>query len=592
MTRVNRDLGLLLGVWLAVAVVATWLSWTGIGQRQFPDPDDVMRLMQVRDWIGGQSWFNVTQYRLNPPAGVPMHWSRLVDVPIAAVILLCRPFVGRDAAEAAALVFVPLLTLGIAMLLVQRIGLRLMTGRAALAAAVMVPFSLGGLKQMRPMRIDHHGWQIVLALTAVLAAIDQRPRRSGVISGVALAVWMNISIEGLPFAAALGGLFAWQWLRDAAASDRLKAYLAALALFSVLLFGLTHWPSTWLQQPRDVVTVAHLAAFATASVVSAAIVRPGVDPMGKRAVRLAVVGASALAMMFAVDPQWLRGPFGSLDPLVRRFWYERVDEGLPAWQIQWGESAVALAQPAVGLLGGWLALRRTPDDARRRWMIYVLLLLGLAVASVFVIRTATTASVVALPGTAFLCQLAFRRARALPALPTRAVATAAALSIMTPAYAAPLSLVSTDPRLERAVQSWNACLPKSEVEKLNALPVGTIAAPLDITPALVLMTRHRALATGHHRNLQGMRDVIALFLDPPSEGAAILARRDVDYVVFCPNAPESIRYAYRGPNGLAALIARGNVPEWLEPVPVPGLRRLKVWRVRKPLLGAAQNRAT
>lgn len=590
MTRANRDLGLLLGVWLAVGVVATWLSWTGIGQRQFPDPDDVMRLMQVRDWIAGQSWFDVTQYRLNPPAGVPMHWSRLVDIPLAAVILLARPVLGSTGGETAALVFVPLLTLGVAMLLVQRVGLRLMSARAALAAAVMVPFSLGGLKQMRPLRIDHHGWQIVLALTAVLAAMDQRPRRSGVIAGVALAVWMNISIEGLPFAAALGALFAWQWLRDATATERLKSYLAALALSSVLLFALTHWPSTWLYQPRDVVTVAHLAAFAAAWAVSTIAVRRGTKQMWKRAALLATVGAFALAMMFAVDPQWLRGPFGSLDPLVRRFWYDRVDEGLPAWQIPWSESAVALAQPLVGLLGGWFALRRTSDEAQGSWTMYVLLLLGVTLASAFVIRTATTASVVALPGTAYLCQLAFRRARTLAALPTRAVATAAALCIMTPAYAAPLSVVSTDPRLERAVQSWNACLPKSEVEKLNALPAGTIAAPLDITPAVVLMTKHRALATGHHRNIQGMRDVIALFLKPPSEGAAILARRDVDYVVFCPNAPESIRYAYRGPEGLAARIARRDVPEWLEPVPVPGLRRLKVWRVRKALLGAPQNR--
>src|SRR5579872_717480 len=134
-----RQTWLLVALWAAVGVVMTLLSWPAINGLKFPDPDDAMRLLEVRDWLAGQSWFDVTQYRLNPPVGVPMHWSRLVDVPIAGVIVLFRSFTGVQSAEIAALVLVPLLTLGIAMLLVQRIGLRLMSSRAALLAAVATP---------------------------------------------------------------------------------------------------------------------------------------------------------------------------------------------------------------------------------------------------------------------------------------------------------------------------------------------------------------------------------------------------------------------------------------------------------------------
>ena len=93
------------------------IGWSNVLDRRFPDPDDAMRLLQVRDWLAGQSWFDVTQYRLNLPFGAPMHWSRLVDLPIAAVILLFRPIFGADGGETAALIIVPLLTLGAAMLL-------------------------------------------------------------------------------------------------------------------------------------------------------------------------------------------------------------------------------------------------------------------------------------------------------------------------------------------------------------------------------------------------------------------------------------------------------------------------------------------
>lgn len=586
MTTDRRNLWLLFGGWLFAGVLLTCAGWTSIVQRQFPDPDDVMRLLQVRDWIGGQSWFDVTQYRLNPPEGVPMHWSRVVDIPIAAVILMTRPLVGQFSAETAALIAVPLLTLGVAMLLVQRVGLKLMSGGPAVAAALAVPFSLGGMKQMRPMRVDHHGWQIVMALVALFAAMDEKPRRSGLVAGLAMATWMNISMEGLPFAAAFGGLFALQWLADRAATERLKCYLASLAVSSLLLFGLTHWPSTWMSQPHDVITPAYLAVFSAAAVICWIGTRRDLVDLRMRLAILAIAGVAAVGSAFVVDPHWLVGPFGSLDPLVKQFWYDRVDEGLPVWRIEWSMSAIGLSQPVVGLIGAAVALRIASGKERTLWAIYAFVLFALTLGGVFVIRTETTASVVALPGTAFLCALALRRARNLSLMPARVVGSAAAICIMTPAYAVPLTVTPVNERLESAAQDWNACMARSRIDKLQLLPKGYIAAPLDITPAILLGTEHRALATGHHRNVTGMRDAIRLFTFPVPQGAEIAARRKIDYVVFCPGAPEAIRYASHDRNDLSAKLIAGRAPDWLERVDVPELRGLQVWRVRKAVLAA------
>jgi hypothetical protein len=84
-----------------------------------------------------------------------------------------------------------------------------------------------------------------------------------------------------------------------------------------------------------------------------------------------------------------------------------------------------------------------------------------------------------------------------------------------------------------------------------------------------------------------MHDVIELFLSPPNDGVKIIARRQVDYLVFCPGAPESIRYSNRAPHGLAAALEAGKEPTWLEPVSLPGLRALKVWRVRKDVVAGS-----
>lgn len=580
-TRKIDEHWLVVAIWLAVCVAMVWLSRSSIATRKFPDPDDAMRLLQVRDWIAGQNWFDVTQYRLNAPAGVPMHWSRLVDVPIAAVILLARPFVGQQWAEGVALTVVPLVTLGIAMLLMYRIAAVLMEGRGALLAVIAMSVSLGTLQQMRPMRIDHHGWQIVLALTGVLAALSTRRLRPGLIAGAAMAAWLNISIEGLPFAAAIGALFGFNWLVDPTDDERLTGYASALAGVSLLLFGLTHLPRTWTSQPHDVVTIAHLAGFCVAACGALLAVRPEVADLKKRLIVLACIGAAALVAMFATDPRWMQGPFDSLDPLVRDMWYFRVDEGLPIWRLVPSQVAIALAQPIVGFAGAFIALRRSDGAKRRLWLTYLYFLLVSALASAFVVRWATTASIISLPGTAFLCLLALRRAQALPLMPLRVLATAAAFFVIAPAYALPVSVTSIDKRVQHAVSSYNQCLESSELGKLNALPTGNIAAPLDIAPAILVNTRHSAVASGHHRGGEAMADVIRLFVLAPTQGREIVERRQVDYLVFCPGAPETVRYAYHGGDGLTAMLSANRIPDWLEPVQVPGLRALRVWRVRK-----------
>ena len=85
--------------------------------------DDAMRLVQVRDLMAGQGWFDPVQARLGPE-GTEMHWSRLVDLPIAALIWLAAPFVGVPGAERAASVLWPLLILFPAVLAMATVAAR------------------------------------------------------------------------------------------------------------------------------------------------------------------------------------------------------------------------------------------------------------------------------------------------------------------------------------------------------------------------------------------------------------------------------------------------------------------------------------
>src|SRR6202521_6134792 len=94
MSAPSRYLNFALLLGLAWAVTAGFLlagRWPEMGERLF-DGDDAMRLVQVREFLAGRSWFDLHEARLGPPTGYDTHWSRLIDAGIAGVFLALRPF--------------------------------------------------------------------------------------------------------------------------------------------------------------------------------------------------------------------------------------------------------------------------------------------------------------------------------------------------------------------------------------------------------------------------------------------------------------------------------------------------------------------
>src|SRR3546814_6488850 len=83
-----------------MSLIAITAKWQAIGAVDLADTDDAMRMAQVRDLLAGQGWWDLAQYRVNPAGGgVLMHWSRIVDAPLAAGIWLLKPLFGQAMAE-------------------------------------------------------------------------------------------------------------------------------------------------------------------------------------------------------------------------------------------------------------------------------------------------------------------------------------------------------------------------------------------------------------------------------------------------------------------------------------------------------------
>lgn len=569
--------------WAVVAIIVILAKLSAITGMQFPDPDDELRLQQVRDWLGGQSWWDVTQHRMNGPTGAPMHWSRLVDVPIAAVILMLRPLLGQADAELGALIIVPLLTLGVVMCLVGVLTRRLLDQEHAMIATLLVPVSILAMLQLSPLRIDHHGWQIALALAATVAALDPKSRASGLVAGAAAALWLHISLEGLPFAATLATMFAARWLLDPRQGERLTAFVGALALGSVAFYLATKAPTGWTNRYCDAVSPAYLAGFCVGAAVCWAVVRATPGAIWARVAALADAGVLAVGAMLWLAPHCARGPFEALDPLVHDFWYKNVLEGREIWHQPPQVAAMVIAFPLVGLLGSWRAFRLAPSEAaRRNWAIMLFLLAGASLASVFVQRTGAVANLLALPGGVYLFRLFLKRASDTRSLPGRLTALIGAVVLVMPSYVVAFGMLpfSDDPPRRRAAPS-ESCVAREQLQLLDQLPPSTIAAPLDLSPAIIVDTHHSVIASGHHRNGRAMRDVIHVFTLPAPQAKAILDRRRIDYLVVCPTLVEPSIFLRYGPKGLWADLAAKRTPTWLEPVDLGRPSPLRVWKVKR-----------
>ena len=230
----------------------------------FFDTDDAMRMVQVRDLMAGQGWFDMIAHRLDPPHGLFMHWSRVVDVPLVALISAFRLLTAPETAERLARLVFPLalqagLYAGLAWCGGTLIGAR---GRVPAIALGFLSGAMFG--QYQPGRIDHHAPQITLlvfALGASLAALDRSRAPFAALAGALTALSLAISIENTPFFVVLYAGFGLAFIVYGPALRAMLLWLAGgLAAGLLVFFAATVSPSRYLIGSCDAFSAMHVVA--------------------------------------------------------------------------------------------------------------------------------------------------------------------------------------------------------------------------------------------------------------------------------------------------------------------------------------------
>jgi hypothetical protein len=535
------------------------------------DPDDFMRLMQVRDLIDGQAWYDVRQYRIGAPDGADMHWSRIVDVPIAALILLFGTVLPQAQAEMVALVLVPSLYLLATMVLLWKVMQRLdLPVPAILAGLLILPLFPLLPHNFSPFRIDHHTPQALCALANLLVLLHAPSRKAALAGGVIAAVWLCISLEGLVQVAMFAGIYGLRYLilRDRS----LGWFLLALAIAAPVLALATRTTTDLLADYCDILRPGHMLAFGASALIALALpFAPFQKSLQGRLAGLVLLPAVSLPIVFLSLGPCATDPFAGMPPLLRTYWHGFVLEGLPFWELTPSLAGMVIWTLLLVPAGWWIARRRglLTADFGTPWTDLLLAALLMGGFSLLLMRGSIIAQTFAVPFAAVLVWHFLPRARTIKATLPRVFATVGCLLLATPALVSaglkPLNAEAiVDPIWKDAIQYQTPG--ECDLAQLNALPKGTIYATLDVGPEILVKTPHNVIASGYHRNAVRMEQVIETYSGDPEEGRERVQASNADYLLTCTARMDNAVYQTRRKDNLANLLTEDRQPEWLKPV--------------------------
>jgi len=568
-----------LGTWVTVAVVLVLLRWADIHSFELSDTDDNMRIMQVRALLQGQGWFDLAQHRL---AGSNIHWSRLVDLPIAGLILILRPLVGAAGAEQWAVAIAPLLPYLLLLFSVVLIVRRLIDPRAYAIAFLALFFASSTNSMFMPERVDHHGWQLALLALGVAGLADARRRRGGATLAIATALSLAIGLEMIIYLVVAAVAVAFFWISDRVERDRLSGYALSLCggtAIAYLVFA--------SYANRGAVCDALSEVWLTEALLGGALllILAWLSPRDWRARLGLAVGAALFvggvyAFMFSHCLQRLEG----VSPEVDRLWLSHVDEARPVYKHGWQIALLTLTLPAVGALG-WATLawaRRHDREQLRRILAAAAPGLVASLLLFWQIRTAPAAQMLSLPGAAALVWLLVPKAWNSPHAAVRVLGTCVIIIISIGA-AAPLALAVVPTKIDsesKSVDQANgSCNALSSFRSIAAQPKGVVFTFIDLAPRLITVTDHDSIAGPYHRNGQQIADVMNAFRGSESQAHSLIAKYRSNYVLTCPNSSETTIFMSETPLGFYARLQRGQVPAWLAPVDLGKDSPFKMWRV-------------
>ncbi len=586
----KTDLGLAL---LAVLVALAVNAWTGFRPLTDAggDNDNLLRLVEVRDLLAGQGWFDLHQYRMGLDGGFVMHWSRLIDAPIAVIILAVSKLTGSmPLAEDVAEVLWPALLFCGTLFFTARAARSFGGGSAVLPAILIGGAAYHFLGDYDPGALDHHNAQLMFTMASLAFLLDAPARRgAALLSGLCAALTLAVGMETVPYVATIGVCVSLLFLADAQGERSVaRDFGLGFAGVSALVFLATIQPSSWGVAQCDAFSVAQFVVAAMAGIGLAAIASIEVTARTWQR-RLASLGALALILgvvVAALFPQCLAAPYANLDPRLKELWLDHIDEAQSLFTLLVRDPARVAARYATPLLAIILMALRFGRGGWRRQdsLVAALLVVAFAVGAWQVRGTTFSIAFAVIPLSAWIAKW---RAKAEAssslsvALRLVAVWLVSVNPVWTGAAAAASLAFEKDTATAPDTNADMRCETKASFAPLARMPDTTVLAISNLGSPILAYTGHRVFAGPYHRNVAGNLLALDAFLGTPDEAHGIVEAHHVGLVAICRGNAESRIVTQKAPQGFLAGLLQGSVPAWLEPVAGTTGSPIELFRVRQ-----------
>ncbi|MFZ1814670.1 MAG: hypothetical protein WBO55_10980 [Rhizobiaceae bacterium] len=592
-----------IAMWTVLFQIAWY--WRGLMQLfvdgAMPDTDDFVRLQQVRDFMSGQGWYDLVQHRMDPPFGADLHWSRLVDLPIAGLIWFFNLFAEPALAERIVLLVWPTLLLVATVLVVVRICLALAPRHNALLSVLFTVTCITALVEYAPGRIDHHSVQILLFCLALLGLVESRKPWGGLLLGASIAASLSVGLESVtlfPLMLAWVSL-GWVWGSDRGGRN-LLATAIGLAVATLILYPLNYAPSQWLVARCDanslVYLCANLAIAAGFALLAWQTPRLTLADWKKTAlVRLAsgaVLGVAILGGLLAAFPHCAQGPLGEMGSELTQRWLVHVAESMTMIdQLQefpelWFYGiGYCTFLTIIGALILWKRGRQNPEIAA----VYAIFVLSY-LSSFLLYRGLRIGVFASIPICVLAAEISWNwlqsknfSLRPFPAMVQTAVVilllspvwlTAGSVAFPNQRSQAVVTQAIADARQGDEVPDWKKeefhaiCNLQSQYERLGSLPSAYVMGDINSGAAILAFTDHAVVGGPYHRNGKAILDIMDFFETDLQKPERIARDRAVDYVAWCDLGRPLTQEQLAGDN-LAVHILQGTQPAWLEKLSTP-----------------------
>ena len=577
-------------VYAAIVIVAQLIIHRNLADYVGPDNDDAMRLVEVRDFLAGQGWFDMMQYRLGLAGGTLMHWSRFIDLPIASLILFFRMFLSPEGAEAAALTVWPLMLVLPLMFFMGLAGRRIAGVEGMHFSLILTALFVLLSPRFVPGSIDHDNVQLGLVALTVAMLVDESYRpRNFVIAAIALAIQLGIGAETTPFVAvacmSVACLWAWKGEIFAPAA---KAFALTLTIaVSAAFFSLVP-PRLYSMVTCDNlslgfygITSAGCVGLLLSSIFASRLSRPW------RIAILAVNGAFVFAITVALAPQCLRNPLSDLDPMLVDFWLSRVTEAQSIISVAHRQPDTLGVFYATGLLAMLVCAFRILRGTRSSLHAMLMALIAINwVITLVQVRGTEFANLLAIPPLALMIAELRKNYMADPRNLRAILLYAGTLLASVPAVWAVGGALASKGVVNglmvaapvKAEETAN-CTSRQALRPIADLEPGVVAAASNLGAPLLRFTPHRTLSGPYHRDPDGMMAELLIGLAEPQQAEALLREAKVTIVAFCKGDPQVELVSERAPKGLYAQLSAGHVPAYLEPIAAPAESDVQFFRV-------------